>query len=216
MTSAASLQPTLWRTCRVLANRLRLKMFGVVAQEPGQTVSVVAKRVHVPVAVASQYLRALEARGFLEARRNKRWVEYRPLDPENTKPGNTLAGALAREFQSKKAVETAFRLVTAFTHPRRIEIYRALVPRAQTLEELAKSTGIPWRTLLRHLSKLRTRGFVLHRGLHPREYAVAAHPSPFGCALAEAAAAGGDAPPQAVKPVPQGHGILADQSDFID
>src|SRR5687767_9052193 len=111
MTSAVSFQPTLLLTCRVLPTRLLLTMFGLILHEPGQTVAVVAKRVRVTVAAASQYLRALEACSLLEARRNRRWVEYRPVDAKNNEPSHGLPGALAREFGNKKALETVFRLV---------------------------------------------------------------------------------------------------------
>ena len=64
MSTAPFLQPTRWRTCRVLANRPRQQIFGLLVQQFPQTVSAVAARLHLPLPVASQYLRALEARGF--------------------------------------------------------------------------------------------------------------------------------------------------------
>jgi DNA-binding transcriptional ArsR family regulator len=215
MATVVSLQPTLWQTCRIMANRLRLKMFRLIVHEPGQTVSALAGRVHVSIAVASQYLRVLEAGGFLEARRNERSVEYRPKDGAKTQSG--LPHALAREFENKRAVETVFKLLTAFTHPRRIEVYQSLAGRTQTLEELVRSTGIPWRPLLRHLSKLRSRGFVLHRGVHPRQYMLAEHPNAFGRALAQTVVAGCATTSDVPAPEREVPGILADQDDaFID
>jgi len=71
-------RPTLWRTCRVLANRTRLRIFRRLAQQPGQTVSDVARRLRLSLPVTSQYLRALEARGLLSARRVGLRVTYRP------------------------------------------------------------------------------------------------------------------------------------------
>jgi hypothetical protein len=38
-----SSQPTLWRTCRVLANRKRLQTLALLIQQPNQTVSTVAE-----------------------------------------------------------------------------------------------------------------------------------------------------------------------------
>ena len=67
MDVSARLRPTLWRTCRVLANPTRLKMFSLLLQQPGQTVSAVAEHLSQPLSLTSEYLRALEARGFLRA-----------------------------------------------------------------------------------------------------------------------------------------------------
>ena len=79
MASVRSLQPTLWRTCRVLANRTRLRMFHLLLHQPGQTVSAIAERLGLTVPVASQNLRALEARGLLALSRSK--------SPENAVAG---------------------------------------------------------------------------------------------------------------------------------
>src|SRR5437870_8771631 len=73
-----SSQPTLWRTWRVLANRKRLQTLALLIRQPNQTVSAVAERIGLSTPAASQYLRALEARGLLTCRRVGRRVEYRP------------------------------------------------------------------------------------------------------------------------------------------
>ncbi|MBM3889971.1 MAG: helix-turn-helix transcriptional regulator, partial [Verrucomicrobia bacterium] len=72
MTPPQPLRPTLWRTCRVIANPTRLKIFALLAEQPGQTVSGVADRLKLPLSEASESLRALEARGLLTARREGR------------------------------------------------------------------------------------------------------------------------------------------------
>jgi DNA-binding transcriptional ArsR family regulator len=87
--------------------------------------------------------------------------------------------------QDKKAVDTVFRLATAFTHPRRVEIYQKLRERALSLGELRVAIGIPGRALLRHLNKLQSRGFIEVTGKHPRRrYVVARHLDPWGRTLA--------------------------------
>ena len=58
MPTAPALQPTLWRTCRVLANRTRLQIFGLLRRQPNQTVSAVAQHLKLSLPVASQYSRA--------------------------------------------------------------------------------------------------------------------------------------------------------------
>jgi DNA-binding transcriptional ArsR family regulator len=188
MRDAGALQPTLWRTCRVLANRLRLKMLGAIVRRPGQTVSAVAKQFHVRVGVASEYLRALEARSLLIARRNGRWVQYEPANGESEEPRHRLGAAVSAELKKGgKVAEKVFRLATAFTHPRRIEVYRALRGGPATLSELKQATRIAERALLRHLEKLNARGFVVPQGKRPRRYALGKNLGHLGSMLADEA-----------------------------
>ena len=53
------LKPTLWRTCRALANHRRLVMLRVLAKEREMTVSQIADAVRLPVATVSANLRML-------------------------------------------------------------------------------------------------------------------------------------------------------------
>ncbi len=69
--------PTLWRTCRALANRRRLRLMQYLMRHSDLTVSAIADEARMPLSVASQYLRALNARGLLQARRVGRSVIYR-------------------------------------------------------------------------------------------------------------------------------------------
>jgi len=66
-----------------------------------------------------------------------------------------------------------------------VDIYRALQGKRQTLAELRAEIGIPVRALLRHLEKLRSRGFVTALGQRRRRYAITRHPNAFGRALAD-------------------------------
>ena len=86
-----SSQPTLWRTCRVLANRKRLQILALLIRQPNQTVSTVAGRMSLSMPTASQYLRALEARGLLTCRRVGRRVEYRPSAGKSERAAEEIA-----------------------------------------------------------------------------------------------------------------------------
>jgi DNA-binding transcriptional ArsR family regulator len=177
------LRPTLWRTCRVLANRTRLKMFGLLVDHPRLTVSQVASRSGISEPLASQYLRALNARSLLVPKRRGLWVHYRPATSEET--GEPIATPLRMKFgRGQKPIDLIFRLSTAFTHPRRVEILRALKQRPRTLAELRQVTGVPRPSLLRHLHKLITRGFVRYQRQRRRVYISLRHPDAFGRALA--------------------------------
>lgn len=160
------LKPTLWRTCRALANDTRLRMFQYLLKHPNQTVSEVAAAMHLSISIASQYLRALNARGLLCAQRHAGFVRYAvapdPAVPETRGLVMALRESLCKGTRQERAV--VFRILTAFTHPRRVEIMAVLhtFP-ACTVRELARQARIPRTSLERHLKKLESRGFVVWR-----------------------------------------------------
>jgi DNA-binding transcriptional ArsR family regulator len=178
-------QPTLWRTCRVLANRKGLQILALLIRQPNQTVSTVAEHMRLSMPAASQYLRALEARGLLTCRRVGLRVEYRP--PATTTEG--LAGpiltALRVAFRRRaQPIEVLFKLATAFTHPRRIKVFRAVKGGADSIGKLQTVTHISGRALSRHLAKLEARGFVKNE---MEIYALADLAHPLGRVLARLA-----------------------------
>jgi DNA-binding MarR family transcriptional regulator len=155
------LRPTLWRTCRVLANRRRLRILQELFRRPGQSVTEVAVRLSLPVPLASRYLRELNARGLLGARRVGPRVSYRPFANPSVPQASPLIASLQRTFQTDSdPFATIFRLATAFTHPRRVELAAALASGPVRVAELGRRTGISKSALKRHVAKLRSRGFV--------------------------------------------------------
>src|SRR3954454_19738865 len=187
MTSATSpaSQPTLWHTCRVLANRKRLQTLALLMREPNQTVSAVAERMSLSMPAASQYLRALEARGLLTCRRVGRRVEYRPSAVMSEGAAEEIIKALRLVFRRRpQPIEAIFKLATGFTHPRRVEVFRAVTNGADSLAKLQAATKIPARALSRHLTKLEARGFVKNE---MDLYMATMHRHPFGRALARLA-----------------------------
>jgi DNA-binding transcriptional ArsR family regulator len=187
MTSAMSsaAQPTLWRTCRVLANRKRLQTLALLSRQPNQTVSAVAERMSLSMPAASQYLRALEARGLLICRRVGGRVEYRLSAGTRGGAAGDIIEALRRVFpRGARSIEPIFKLATAFTHPRRIEVFRAMTTGADTFAELQAATHLPTRAIARHLAKLEARGFLKNERAR---YVVTRQHHPFGRVLARLA-----------------------------
>ena len=159
--SQQPLSPTLWRTCRALANRVRLRMLRVLFRDGELPVSAAASAAGASRIVATQYLRALSARGLLATRREGRWVFYRPCADASVHGAAELLQAIEKTFaRRRKPVEAIFRQATAFTHPRRVRIARALANGPMTRGALARTTGISRIALQRHLAKLAARGFV--------------------------------------------------------
>ena len=158
----AELHPSIWRTCRALANRQRLALLRYLLLHPESRVSVLAHDLGLSVSSASQHLRALNARGFLLVRRAGRCVHYRVGSDESVPDAALILKSIAGVLQAReKSVESVFRTVTACTHPRRLEILRLLGRRDLTVGEMKKATGASQQALHRHLKKLVARGFVV-------------------------------------------------------
>jgi DNA-binding transcriptional ArsR family regulator/biotin operon repressor len=179
--------PTLWRTCRALANIRRLKLFAQLARMQPQCVSELAARNSLTLPVTSQALRALESRGLLHVSRSRRRVEYRL--PAQTEASNLaeLVGALQTAFRyGERSVGRIFKLATAFTHPTRIEIHRALKSGPKTGAQLASVFRISRMALWRNLQKLTARGFIRYDSRR-RLYRIVAHDDRIGRALSRLA-----------------------------
>jgi DNA-binding transcriptional ArsR family regulator len=158
------LRPTLWRTCRILANRTRLRAIGLLIHQPDQTVSGLAEQLNLSVAAASQYLRALESRGLLVARRIGRYVKYRLPPASTASPAFGLVFVLKKTFRQRAdPIESIFKLATAFTHPRRLQILQALHKKHHMLSQLQRVTRMSNRALYRHLKKLEARKLIVRR-----------------------------------------------------
>jgi DNA-binding transcriptional ArsR family regulator len=162
--------PTLWRTCRVLANAGRVRCLKVVLGRPLSTVGEIARLAEVSETVASEHLRALQARGLIRARRESRWVRYSPDPDPLVKGARRLLAALRRALLVEDGTESAvIRTLTAFTHPRRLEILRRLQRVESALpESLIVHTRISQPALSRHLGKLESRRLVACDGRHWR------------------------------------------------
>ena len=136
-------------------------MLQYVIEQPGKPVCEIARELRLPRPVASQHLRALNARGLLRARRTGRWVHYWAKPDENVPDAKLLLAAIRHTFQNDNTpLETIYRLATAFTHPRRQQIFEALRARSLALQDLRDLTAISFPALSRHMTKLANRGFV--------------------------------------------------------
>lgn len=185
MSPEPPVKPSLWRTCRVLANRTRLQILTHLFQQSPQTVSAVALSLDLPLSVASQSLRAMEARGLLAAHRMGRHVHYRINEPLLPQPRELVTALESILKPQDTSLESIFHQATAFTHPRRIEIFRCLKHKSRTLSQLHAATHISTPALSRHLEKLELRHFVVcsREGI----YAATVPAGPFGQALARLA-----------------------------
>jgi DNA-binding transcriptional ArsR family regulator len=160
--AGALLNPTLWRTCRILAGATRVRMLRLVMASPGLTVTEMAGRLRIGLSRASQELRRLNSRGLLAATRAGSEVRYRlSPDPQVADAGVLTAAIRAGLRASGVAPDAAFlRIASCFTHPRRLAIVRELLKGPRAVAVLRHGTGIPLRALKRHLVLMCTRGIV--------------------------------------------------------
>jgi DNA-binding transcriptional ArsR family regulator len=156
-----SLRPSIWRTCRALANKERLALLRYLLSHPESGVSAMARDMGLSVSSTSQHLRALNARGLLLVRRTGRYVYYRVGSDDSVPDTAAILAAVADALRTRRrAAESVFRTVTACTHPRRLDILRSLSVRDLTLSEMKRATRVSQSALQRHLEKLKVRGFV--------------------------------------------------------
>lgn len=155
------LVPTVWRTCRVLANRSRLRLLELVCEEKRVCVSVAARRAGLSEGRASTALRALQARGLLSVARESRWVYYLPQHDPLVEHAEAVLQAASRAFSRGDTAESMVRAFTAFTHPRRLAIVAEVAARPMTGEHISRTCRISYPAVRRHLFKLLRRGMLL-------------------------------------------------------
>jgi DNA-binding transcriptional ArsR family regulator len=156
----SNLRPTLWRTCRVIANESRLRLLWMIFDIGGLSVSQLGRAVGISDQNASIQLRLMNSRGLISPRREGMEVIYEAEPNVGIDVAPDLLDALRECHEKKVSIDGVIRAATAFTYPRRIQIVRELEKAACKPAQLEDRTGIKARALYRHLSKLEARGFI--------------------------------------------------------
>lgn len=183
----SKLRPTLWRTCRVLANETRLQLLWALFDAAGLSVGGLGRCVGISDQNASIQLRLLNSRGLITPHRVGMEVIYEAEPNLEVGYSQELLEVL-RECHEKSIPEDRIvHVVTAFTHPRRIQIVQALAASGLRPLDIGKITGIKARALYRHLCKLEARGFI--HNIH-HIYRLSAPKTPVGRCLLRLALAG--------------------------
>jgi DNA-binding transcriptional ArsR family regulator len=169
------LNPTLWRTCRVLIGRTRLKLFRQLCAEPARPVTELARRVGVGVSDASQELRRLQSRGLLQAERKGAYVFYRIGADPQVPSAAPLLKALKAACALTPHDEDILRIAKGLSHPRRLALARALKNSPQTPMGIQAALSIPLNAAVLHCGILQEAGLVRREG-NTYRLAPCAHP----------------------------------------
>lgn len=165
------LRPTLWRTCRAIANPARLDLLRLLFAESESSVCALAAETGVSEQVASAHLRVLRARGMLTARPSGRWVYYVPRANPEVDNAELILQTLRTCCKKGMTNEEIVQCATAFTHKRRIGIIAALNGSPLKAEDLSHKVQVPLPSLFRHLQKLKKREMVdLQKGTYSFSY----------------------------------------------
>lgn len=150
----------IWKTCRVLANEDRLRIFKRLMCGGELCVSDIADAEGISSVVASQHLRLLHENGFLNQIRESKWTFYTAVSIPEIPLTRKIYEPLKKQLRKRNQIPKLLKSTTAFTHPRRIEIVKQLNRASCTFEELMDMCGISSRAMIRHLEKLRSRNLI--------------------------------------------------------
>lgn len=158
------LNPTLWRTCRMLSGNTRLDLFRRVVAHPGQTVSELAGQLEISLPRASQELRRIQSRGLLQAGRRGPFVRYRPVSDPSVATAAPLLQAVQETFRRFPENDAMLSIATAFSQARRLVLIQLLLRGPWDLQELEDVAGMSRNALNRHLRRLREAGLIRRIG----------------------------------------------------
>lgn len=159
-----ALNPTLWRTCRMLAGATRVKLLRELHDRPGRGVTELARAAGIGTSDASQELRRIQSRGLLQVDRRGSHVLYRlEADPQVASAApllRALRTTLARNAQDPEIA----RIAQGLAHPRRIAIAKALRRSPLRPGQLRAELGLATSTARSHLARLVESGWVKRVG----------------------------------------------------
>ena len=172
-----NLNPTLWRTCRTLAGAKRIQLLRAMHDQPGLSVSELAKIIGVGCSDASQELRRLQSRGLLKSDRQGTCVVYR-MEPD---PQVASAAPLLKALKASMAAtppakdDEMCNIAFGLAYSRRIAIANALIAGPQKEAALCVALHLSPFAVFNHVRIMKECGWV-KRANSLLEFTVADHP----------------------------------------
>ena len=174
---APPLAPTIWRTCRMLANARRLRVLAHVLAAQRASVTQTARACNLPLQQASGNLRGLQSRGLLAVERVGRWTFYSPQADPSVRDAESLLRSISAALRRPDEISDILQAVTACTHPRRLQLLQALEQGPLTAEQLVRRCQISLPAVYRHAEKLLRRGAIVQDSSYqPYRLATASNP----------------------------------------
>lgn len=161
-----ALNPTLWRTCRMLAGATRVKLLRELHDRPGRGVTELARAAGIGTSDASQELRRIQSRGLLQVDRRGSHVLYRfGADPQVASAAPLLRALRTTLARNRKTQDPEIaRIAQGLAHPRRIAIAKALRRSPLRPGQLREALGLATSTARPHLARLVESGWVKRAG----------------------------------------------------
>ena len=173
------LNPSLWRTCRMLAGATRVKLLRRLHEHPGRTVSELARATGIGLSDASQELRRIQSRGLLQAERRGSFVYYRfGADPQVASAAPLLRAlrTALTDYPEDRDVDIV-RIAQGLSHPRRIAIAKALRQAPRKCRELPAAMDMASTSAGPHMAGLARSGLARRAGdwllLEPMDHPLA-------------------------------------------
>ena len=187
MTSKSSsnmLTPTLWKTCRVVANPVRLRILRILMKKKVLTVMDMVQMMDMPKGTISLYLKELQARGLIHAKRKSVNVFYEfksdPIVPQAAK----IMDIVTALFRGKGSDKDIIALFSALRTSNAVKMLAYLLKDGGWVDctALGRRLRISLLTVLKHRRTLCRNGFVeieapIRRRVLSRIRAMP-HPSP--------------------------------------
>lgn len=172
-----NLNPTLWRTCRVLAGRTRIRLLRQLYHQPGRCVAVLGASVGIGRSDASQELRRIQSRGLLQAGRKGTYLIYRMETDPQVSSAAPLLKALKTAFSTtppERDEEICF-IAAGLAYPRRVAMAKLLMKGPQTEMGLQYALDFSSFAIYSHLRILMQSGFV-RREEKQYQFMIPRHP----------------------------------------
>jgi len=164
-----------WKTCRILANKTRLRILRWLLRETELCEFEIARFLDLTRPSASRHIRLLSESGLIKTRPRSKWLLCSLNDSKPKDPLHDVQEILFKNLTSgEKQIDKIYRSATAFTHERRCCIIRLLQNKSLPIEEIVSTADISEVALHRHLKKLINRGLVAERNdtyhfVHPSD-----------------------------------------------
>ena len=159
-----NLNPTLWRTCRMLAGPARIRLLRCLHERPGRNVSELARDVGIGLSDASQELRRIQSRGLLQAERKGVSLIYRLGADPQVASAAPLLKALRAVLSANESDEQILAVASGLGHPKRIVMLRSIMASPKSTFALQRELRTNFANAHRHAQQLLDSGFVRRDG----------------------------------------------------